>query len=659
MKKHQKNNTFIRKYKTYLILSVLIIVMVIILSNKIMPNKLMGNLYNLEEISTNIDRIKVGDSINYEINGYSDWKVLYIDKKNNTIDVISNTSPETLTFKGQAGYDSYLQTLQEHADMYVDGSVAIKARSVNKGDLDNFTFDEEIWLANVYDNKIATNSNTYQLKRIDNYGQRYFDNMYIIPYIRVLDEDLYSYNPGDIYNFSINGIEEWFVIGRWDYGYNNRGVELIAKDPIKVELSDLTDYDVKGYVESLLNSFSDPKITEVRKADYGYINYNSDIIKNYYVDNYKNIFLIRDVYDRQESTNYYDRTGFNINFDFCDGSQFTCCNSSELYDYNFFYTFGFRPVVTLKFSDDVVNEKDLNTNLTPGDYVNYSANEYQNWKVLSIDYNNKTAEIISGGIVKNLELKGKDGYDNLESLLEEEVNKYKKEGVISARSVRYEDLDNLNAINDKVNAKYWLNNKKNYNRKYNEGSSAKYYSVSTRVVGAMYFDEADFQNKRDWIVLTGQTADNISMTSDVFKEGSYIAGIRPVLTVKLEEIAKVDDETKEEIINNTTSQDDEIVSEQSSKNDNNKAMTEKQLNEYINESNNNSVDNNVNNTTINNDNTNIENNDGIKVIEKDHNCLDKGYKRFVIGALIAIIIIFIINTIIALFILKKISNKKR
>ena len=146
-----------------------------------------------------------------------------------------------------------------------------------------------------------------------------------------------------------------------------------------------------------------------------------------------------------------------------DNNRLECCYG-EYYKVYKPVTKGFRPVVTLKFSNNVVG-KDSEDNLSIGDNVKYNALEYQNWKVLSINKDNNTVDLISGGIVKNLMLQGEDDFDNYEDILQTEVDKYKTgSNVISARAVEYSDLANLNKINDRVNARYWINSKKQFNK---------------------------------------------------------------------------------------------------------------------------------------------------------------------------------------------------
>lgn len=150
---------------------------------------------------------------------------------------------------------------------------------------------------------------------------------------------------------------------------------------------------------------------------------------------------------------------------------------------------GFRPIVTLKYSDELVKGKNLNNELQVGDNVNYSALEYQNWKVLSIENENNTVDIISGGVVKNIMLYGEQDFDSFEEILQNEVDKYKVgDNVISARALEYSDLTNLNKISDRVNAKYWINAKKQYNKKSVDETSSPYSGNAFYNVGIMYYN---------------------------------------------------------------------------------------------------------------------------------------------------------------------------
>lgn len=68
--------------KKYLIIGLsLILVFLVLFSTKLNPLRLLSSIYNVEDVDTSIGKIKLGDIIHYDLNGYSDWQVIYIDKK--------------------------------------------------------------------------------------------------------------------------------------------------------------------------------------------------------------------------------------------------------------------------------------------------------------------------------------------------------------------------------------------------------------------------------------------------------------------------------------------------------------------------------------------------------------------------------------------------
>ena len=93
---------------------------------KLNPIRLLGSLYNANKIEESIGKIKVGDSIDYEINGYSNWQVVSIDKENNTLDVVSKENVEDITLETKDDYINALDTFQETANKYTDDKLAIK-----------------------------------------------------------------------------------------------------------------------------------------------------------------------------------------------------------------------------------------------------------------------------------------------------------------------------------------------------------------------------------------------------------------------------------------------------------------------------------------------------------------------------------------------------
>ena len=64
-----------KSYLKYLVpLAFVLLLLFVFLGSRIVPAMLAGNVYNIGDLSGNIDNIKAGDIINYEINGYSKWR---------------------------------------------------------------------------------------------------------------------------------------------------------------------------------------------------------------------------------------------------------------------------------------------------------------------------------------------------------------------------------------------------------------------------------------------------------------------------------------------------------------------------------------------------------------------------------------------------------
>ena len=562
-----RKNTY--KILTASICTVILIVLMVTMSIK--PGKLLGSMYNVNDLEKNIDKLKVGDIINYEINGQSKWKIIYIDKGSGTVDVVSTDTLGEITMTTKEDFENALDTLQAKADEYVDGSYAIKARSATRADLDNFGFEDEFWTADTYNLSLAYSGG--KIDYIDPEKQN--NNYYVIPYVQyyVGNGNGNNYEVGQIFNQTINGIDEWYVLGvNWESLY------LMPKDPIKFDASDPNFIECPDCVyNEFINSFN---VTDVWNAgnlmqncagsccQESCINDNSTI-REHYANNYGNIKVLRGYFGTGKGQGY---KSVYLDFDrFREESRrLECCNGE---DYKIYQpvTKGFRPVVTLKISNKGTNGKNTKDELKVGDYVKYNANEYQNWKVLSIDKNKKTVDIISGGVVKNLFLKGKDAFESYEDTLQAEVNKYKTSNAISARAVDYSDLANLNKIGDKVNAKYWINSKKQFNRKANDETSSPYTGEAYFNVGIMYYDNTNLSIEKRLVSLyiaPGTNNNNVFFLSSYngYGELSFTAGIRPIITLKYDVVEKVDDKTKEDIINRTTKNDSVISKEQETNN---------------------------------------------------------------------------------------------
>lgn len=560
------------KLLTASICMVILIILMVCVSVK--PNKLLGSVYNINDIDANINKIKVGDVINYEINGNSKWKVIYIDKLNNTVDVVSKDNLGEITLKDKNDFNNALNTLQEEANKYVDGKYAISARSVTRADLEYFAFDKDFWTADNYNGSIATSNG--KITYVDK--NDFANDFYYLPFIEYRLNNTEGYNNGDEYNKDINGISKWFVVTN---NYNNSLV-LIPKDPIKFNVNNYSEFI--NCPDCIFNDI----FNEYYQADSNVLNIGHLLqhcvgdcceqscvndfqnIRNYYASKNIEFKILRGYFGTGSSEGYksvyldYDK--FRL-----DDKWLGCCYGEDYKEYSP-VTKGFRPVVTLKFSDKSIDGKETNTDLKVGDNVNYSALGYQNWRVLSIDENNNTVDIVSGGVVKNLYLQGQDDFDNYEDLLQMEVDAYKSgDKVISARTLEYADLSNLNKINDKVNAKYWINAKRQFNKKANDETSSPYNGMGYFNVGIMYYNQENISIEKKWVSLyiapTSNQDGSLSLSStNGIGNLSFTAGIRPVITLKLDQVEKLDENTKVEVINESNELDNKINKEQSSNN---------------------------------------------------------------------------------------------
>ena len=622
-----------------LITSIFMVILIIVLVGiSVNPNRLMGSVYNINDLNTNIKKIKIGDSIKYEINGYSDWKVIYIDKVNGTIDVVSKDNVSEITISDKDDFDNALDIFQTEADKYVDGKYAIKARSVNRSDLENFAFGKEFWTADKYDKSIA-----YSAGKIEYVDPSDFSNdLYFLPYIQYHLDNTSGYEQGDIYTKDIGGISEWFIIEVW-----GDSLWLMPKDPIAIDVlgNEQMLNDPYGYIDAIFNDYrqSDSNVWETGHVLQRYgndrINYITKI-KNYYASKSNPYKILRGWFGDSSGEGYKSRY-YEIEKYVVERNYLECCYS-ETYSQYQPVTKGFRPVVTLKLTPQETNKKEANTDLSVGDYVNYSAQEYKNWRVLSIDKANNTVDIISGGIVKNLYLRGKDDYENYEDTLQKEVDNYKNgDKVINARAVVYSDLANLNKINDKVNAKYWINSKRQFNKKSVEDTSSPYNGNGYFNVGIMFYNLDNAEIEKNWVSLyiaPGQNNGNNFFLSGYNGVGelSFTAGIRPVITLKLDNVEKLDEESTNNIIKESNEKQKTLTNEQS----NNPETTKDEIEE---EKENNSIDNNGNINNYYND----YGEDG----------LDDGLIKYILIGLILINLFIFAQVILSAIIFKKMKKK--
>lgn len=650
----------------YLIIGLsLVLVFAILFASELNPIRLLGSIYNVNEINSNIDKIKIGDRINYEINGYSDWQVVSIDKRNNTLDVVSRTNVEDITLTTKEDYENALDIFQTAANKYTDNKYAIKARCVSRSDLDNFGFDEVFWNADIYDGKVAYTNGNIGYKGTDDESTIY----YLLPFILYNPEGEYwNYNVGDEYDLSIAGIDKWVFAeqpNRWNSAL------LIAADPIAIDITN-PDFmeDPEAFINNIYNEIknADPNVVNAGNfgREYGFYRlYNEPGVKNYFQDKPIDYNFI----NWNPSTNTYENyieVGMDI-YDI-DYENNDYHSNWKVYRKSLPYTKGFRPIVTLKYSDELLEANEIYNGLQIGDYVNYSANEYHNWRVLSFDKENGTVDIISGGVVKNLPLYGIDNYENYEDILQQEVDAYKVgDKVISARIVNYDDLASLNKINDNVNVKYWTYEKKDYNKKAVDDTSSPYATNAFYDASIMYYDINESIIQRKWVSLyisSGLNSGGNSTLSAYNGTGdlSYTAGIRPVITIKVDDVEKVSEEEKDNIINEEKQQQQNINNEQQNNSETNVTndTTRNVTNNYIqviDKKNDKNSKNELENNSI-NDEDNTENVNNYYVTSSKKGNQNKLVK-YIIIAIVVLNIAILGQIILSVFIIKNMKKIKR
>lgn len=200
--------------------------------------------------------------------------------------------------------------------------------------------------------------------------------------------------------------------------------------------------------------------------------------------------------------------------------------------------------------------------------------------------------------------------------------------------------------------------KKEYNKSANDETSSAYATNGYYDASIMYYDVDEAIVKRKWVSLfisSGMSSGNSSALSNYNGMGdlSFTAGIRPVITLKLDEVEKLDDNSKSEIIDESKNNDNVINNEQNI-NDNNYITNDKQNNNYYNISNGKKDDKT-------NELENIDDN-----IEEVNNYYNSGNKagsknklvKYIIIAIVVLNIAIIGQVILSLFIIKNMKKIK-
>ena len=564
-KSKMKNNKM-KSFK-YLIPGLIVVVLIstIFLSSKFIRKQAPGNVYNIIDAETNFDIIEIGDEINYEINGCSNWQVIGKNNYEGTIDVVSKTNAEYLTIEGNKNIEYYQNIFQETANKYTNNSYVIKARTVEQSDLDLFSYEDEFWLNDIEENQIKTSKGLWENAK--NY------KIYLVPYIEKEFENMENYSPGDIIEYSNNGVDRWVVS-------ENEGtyLRLIPEIPIEIEIKSTNDsiYEIENQIVQSFNNDVMKTGNYLEEYDRNNLSY---LIPNFLNQQTERIYLI----------SWSRGRGWNQNrLSLCCGASELCYENgtfegiyAPLYIYTPPMSLGYRPVVTLKLNNKK-ETKEISDELQIGDYVNYNANSYKNWKVLSIDKVNNTIDIISGGITKNITLNGEADYNDLESILQSEVEKYRVgENVIATRSVENDDIILLNRMNDKLGTKYWTNNKKKKKTdKATNFAGSNTLTMNTLNVEVMYYDYDEEEIMKKWQplslkfssgnedVLNYYRNNGFYINPTTYYEGDslYTAGLRPIITLKLDSAEKLPEEEAENVEKSTANQEKIYIKEQEYKN---------------------------------------------------------------------------------------------
>ena len=603
--------------------AICLFVFIVALSGKVLLSSLTSSVYNITDLN-NLDNVNVGDTINYSINGYSDWKVLSVDKNNGTVDVTSATNTKDLTIDPYKSVDEYNQLFQTEADRFLDNNYVVSARTINKADALTFNdeSDEEYWLANVNENTLMTNKigedgssaiwtkNTFETSEIYVVPQIGIKQTYNDPYPQV----------GEVLNYSIAGIDSWIFTGSTlDNGggeNSENGVRVMSYVPATPILLHVDSVDqipdvVNGFYNSLLQQVQ--VRPEIHICSGGFALSNNDLIllyegKNYFDNKDMEMYIFSSnmyYYQRNyrsrnggtwnvsatESSNSFEtkegmysnstryKSGNAMYIDVAELNRTTVSNTNRTSlskDVTTFYTpktltFGYRPVLTLRVGSASGNATDYNNSqLNVGDYVLYDANDYKNWRVLSINRTDGTVDIISGGLVKNLSLYGKNDYDNYEEILQREVDLYKEgSNAISARAIQESDIELLYNINDDVGGLYWYNKKTQ--RRLDDHWDLQISNINSELsynVGILYNDGNTIN---PYMARLYSQVGNLTDKEKVEQylgagDLGYIAGLRPVITLKADAVKILPNEDIDDIKNQTNRYNQSYISAQKSAN---------------------------------------------------------------------------------------------
>ena len=442
----------------------------------------------------------------------------------------------------------------------------INSRCVIKEDLNYFSYNTDFWLDTFDNNLIFTSKGSWGYKSKN-------PKIYVIPYKVMPPEETSNYSIGDKYNYPESD-EEWYVVGFGQYGER---IDIIPKTPREIIIDDAsTDIYLKAR-EVTENRIFDPSQTVFENVYQDFISKQIEKV------------IIYSGHDFIYNTSEYIYTNSEVHY--VENGQLFYNNVHYIWKKPNQKILGFRPVLKLKFPNIKAEKKELSNDINNGDYINYNANGYENWRILSMDKSKDTIDIVSGGIVKNITLNGVNDYNNLESIIQTEVDKYKAgEKVESVRATNSDDILSLKKMNDKLSLEYWTSDKKvkKKNNAVNYAGSNT-LTMNTLNVGIMYYDYEEDEIIKKWQPLSltftsdSEDAANYYRTNGyyinptTYYEGdySYTAGLRPIITLKLDSVEKLNDNEVQKIEESSKKIEKVLSREQDNKNNNSLSTKDK------------------------------------------------------------------------------------
>ena len=579
-------------WKVFIPIGASIALVFVFVGCRVIPSLLANNVYSITDAGGNIDSLNPGDMINYNINGYSNWRILTVDKENGTVEVTSDSNVYNLTIDPSKSDEEINAIYQAEADKFIDDRYVINSRTISKADSLLIDTKGEYWVSNINENSLMTNKTGDQETTAIIRSNSKLDKIYFFPYIQLDVKTSEVPARGTIREYSSNGLNTWVYVGSNSYvNSTTRRLTYVSKYPVGVDVNGVGDISraIYNYYNSFDNSglkgfgnYHSYSTYGVLNGDFNYIVNDSNYFNGnekiyFYTDNFSSNNISYNNNGCQEKKYYMECSGPSISMLKSDG-YFEPWSSDLSFKKTKNLTFGYRPVLTLRISDNSVG-KTTNETLNIGDNVKYEANGYRNWKVLSINKSSGTVDVISGGIVKNISLYGKEDYENYEDLLQNEVNSYVNgDNAVSARSVRESDIKQLNKINDNVAAMYWYNKKNVVNRvttlnTYETSSTTPSY-LNSYEVGIIWTGTGDY-----YVNDINNTVSSSSISKywvQLYCDGgnynifyymgkgdlNYIAGLRPVVTLKYDGAKKLSSVQARKLEKSSQDYDNYYVTEQ-------------------------------------------------------------------------------------------------